>query len=123
MRRAALAPPAHCARPVETTTPRLVRFTEIGIETQSRSKENRLFSNQPRADIWPRSGPLGADSMDDGILRTIDNTIGFLRMTAVELRRIAERSPEVAEELRRIADKLEADANDLSGRIAGRRRI
>lgn len=61
--------------------------------------------------------------MDDGILRTIDNTIGFLRMTAVELRRIAERSPEVAEELRRIADKLEADANDLSGRIAGRRRI
>ena len=57
--------------------------------------------------------------MDDGILRAVDNTIGFLRMTAVELRRIAERSPEVAEELRRIADKLEADANDLTDRTAG----
>jgi type II secretory pathway component PulF len=57
--------------------------------------------------------------MDDGILRAVDNTIAFLRMTAVELRRIAERSPEVAEELRRIADKLDADANDLAGRTAG----
>lgn len=60
--------------------------------------------------------------MDDGILRAVDNTIGFLRMTAIELRRIAERSPEVAEELRRIADKLDADANDLSGHTAGLRR-
>jgi type II secretory pathway component PulF len=57
--------------------------------------------------------------MDDGMLRAIDNTIGFLRMTAVELRRIAERTPEVAEELRRIADKLDADANDLTGQMAG----
>lgn len=57
--------------------------------------------------------------MDEGILRAVDNTIGFLRMTAVELRRIAERSPEVAEELRRVADKLEDDANDLAGRTAG----
>ena len=54
--------------------------------------------------------------MDNGIIRAIDNTIGFLRMTAVELRRIAERSPEVAEELRRIADKLDADADELTGR-------
>jgi hypothetical protein len=57
--------------------------------------------------------------MDEDILRAIDNTIGFLRMTAVELRRIAVRSPEVAEELRRIADKLDADADDLTGRAAG----
>jgi hypothetical protein len=56
--------------------------------------------------------------MDDGILRAVDNTIGFLRMTAVELRRIGERAPEVAEELRRIADKLDADANDLTGYTA-----
>jgi hypothetical protein len=56
--------------------------------------------------------------MDEDILRAIDNTIGFLRMTAVELRRIAVRSPEVAEELRRIADKLDADADDLTGRTA-----
>lgn len=54
--------------------------------------------------------------MDEGIIRAIDNTVGFMRMTAVELRRIAERSPEVAEELRRIADKLDADAAELAGR-------
>lgn len=54
--------------------------------------------------------------MDEGIIRAIDNTVGFMRMTAVELRRIAERSPEVAEELRRIADKLDADAVELAGR-------
>ena len=54
--------------------------------------------------------------MDDGIIRAIDNTVGFMRMTAVELRRIAERSPEVAEELRRIAEKLDADADELSRR-------
>lgn len=57
--------------------------------------------------------------MDDGIIRAIDSTIGFLRMTAVELRRIAERTPEVAAELRRIADKLDADADDLSVQTAG----
>jgi len=57
--------------------------------------------------------------MDDGIIRAIDNTIGFLRMTAVELRRIAERTPEVAGELRGIADKLDADADDLSAQTAG----
>lgn len=60
--------------------------------------------------------------MNDGILRAIDNTIGFLRMTAVELRRIAERSPEVAEELRRIAEKLELDAEELAGRTRTLRR-
>jgi len=60
--------------------------------------------------------------MDDGILRAVDNTIGFLRMTAVEWRRIAERTPEVAEELRRIADKLDADADDLTGQLAGQPR-
>ena len=57
--------------------------------------------------------------MDDGIIRAIDNTIGFLRMTAVELRRIAERTPEVAAELRGIADKLDADADDLSVQTGG----
>lgn len=60
--------------------------------------------------------------MDDGILRAVDNMIAFLQMTAVELRRIAERTPEVAEELRRIADKLDTDASDLAGRTIGRPR-
>jgi hypothetical protein len=41
-------------------------------------------------------------------------TIPFLRMAAIEMRRIAEAAPDVAERLRIIADKLDAEANDLS---------
>lgn len=51
--------------------------------------------------------------MDDALLRAVDNTIKFLRMAAIELRRIAERAPEIAAELHHLADQLEADANDL----------
>jgi hypothetical protein len=36
-----------------------------------------------------------------------------MRMAAIELRRIAERDPDLAGELRRIADQLDADADDL----------
>ena len=56
--------------------------------------------------------------MDDGLVRAVDNTIRFLRMAAIELRRIAERAPEIASELHHIADQLDADANDLQ-RAAG----
>ncbi len=41
-------------------------------------------------------------------------TIPFLRMAAIEMRRIAEAAPDVAERLHIIADKLDAEANDLS---------
>jgi hypothetical protein len=51
--------------------------------------------------------------MDDALIRAVDNTIKFLRMAAIELRRIAERAPDVAAELYHIADQLDADANDL----------
>jgi hypothetical protein len=51
--------------------------------------------------------------MDDALLQAVDNTIRFLRMSAIELRRIAERAPDIAAELRHIADQLDADANDL----------
>jgi hypothetical protein len=36
-----------------------------------------------------------------------DNTIRFLRMTAGQLRRLAERVPEIADELRAMAQQLE----------------
>ena len=39
----------------------------------------------------------------NGLIR---NTIAFLRLAAVELRRLAERAPEIAVELNDIADKL-----------------
>ena len=60
--------------------------------------------------------------MDDGLIRAIDNTVGFMRMTAIELRRIAERAPEVADELHRIADKLDTDADELAGRAGSQSR-
>jgi len=51
--------------------------------------------------------------MDDALLRAVDNTVRFLRMSAIELRRIAGRAPDIATELQHIADQLDADANDL----------
>ena len=51
--------------------------------------------------------------MDDAVLRAVDNTIKFMRMAAIELRRIAERAQDVAGELRHLADQLDADADDL----------
>ena len=58
---------------------------------------------------------MGAD--DNGLRRSVAHTIAFMRMAAIELRRIAERDPEIAGELRRIASQLDADADDL-GRSA-----
>ena len=51
--------------------------------------------------------------MDNELLRAVDNTIRFLRMAAIELRRIAERAPDISAELHHIADQLDADADDL----------
>jgi len=46
--------------------------------------------------------------------RKADRTIAFLRMAAIELRRIAENEPQINGEIRYIADQLEAQANDLA---------
>ena len=43
-----------------------------------------------------------------------DNTVRFLRTTAGQLRRLAERVPEIADELRTMAQQLEAEADDLA---------
>ena len=50
---------------------------------------------------------------DNGLRRSVARTIAFMRMAAIELRRIAERDPDLAGELRRIADQLDTDADDL----------
>ena len=44
-------------------------------------------------------------------------TIPFLRMAAIELRRIAEDAPEIAERLRIVAEKIEAEADDLARQV------
>jgi hypothetical protein len=50
---------------------------------------------------------------DNGLRRSVARTIAFMRMAAIELRRIAERDPDLAGELRRIADQLDTDADEL----------
>ncbi|HYU13392.1 MAG TPA: hypothetical protein VEK82_12505 [Stellaceae bacterium] len=55
---------------------------------------------------------------DNGLRRSVAHTIAFMRMAAIQLRHIAERDPAIASELRRIADQLDADADDLE-RSAG----
>ena len=48
----------------------------------------------------------------------LNSTIFFLRMAAIELRRLAERLPDVADELLAIAQQLDAEADDLASRSA-----
>jgi hypothetical protein len=64
------------------------------------------------------SGQEEERAMDNVLLRAVDNTIRFLRMAAIELRRIAEAAPDIADQLRHIADQLDTDADDLE-RAAG----
>ncbi len=51
--------------------------------------------------------------MEDALSRAVDNTIRFQRLAAFELRRLAERAPDISTELHHVADQLEADAADL----------
>ena len=46
--------------------------------------------------------------------RREQQTIGFLQMAAVELRRLAERAPEIAVHLQHVATQLDKEADDLS---------
>lgn len=48
-----------------------------------------------------------------GIRRAGRETAMFLPMAAVELRRLAERTPEIAPDLRHIALQLDAEAQEL----------
>ena len=50
--------------------------------------------------------------------RLLRNQIAFLRMAAIEMRNLANEAPEIAPQLRQIADKLEADAADLLDQLA-----
>jgi hypothetical protein len=49
--------------------------------------------------------------------RLLKNHFGFLRMTAIELRRLGDRNAELAVYLRNIADQLEAEIRDVADRL------
>ncbi len=44
----------------------------------------------------------------------LNSTIFFLRMAAIELRRLAERFPDIADELLSIGQQLDAEADELA---------
>jgi len=46
------------------------------------------------------------------LVRRVQDTQVFLKLAAIELRRIAEQAPDIAVELRHMAQKLEAEAKD-----------
>jgi hypothetical protein len=47
------------------------------------------------------------------LTRRLHDTMVFLRMAAIELRRVVEDAPEMAAKLRHLAEQLEAEAEDL----------
>jgi FtsZ-binding cell division protein ZapB len=57
--------------------------------------------------------------MERELRRAIEDAIAFLQMAAIELRRMAQSAPNLATQLGQVADKLDAEANHLSRRIAG----
>src|SRR3954452_284861 len=67
---------------------------------------------------WPRSihsdtvrcSELCGALMENALLRAVDNTIRFLRLAAIELRRLAEGAPDISAELHLVAISLDADA-------------
>jgi hypothetical protein len=61
--------------------------------------------------------------MDDRMPRAVENSIRFMRMAAIQLRRIAEHAPDIANELRRIANQLDTDADDLEAHARPRRQL
>ena len=50
------------------------------------------------------------------LMRRMQNTEVFLKMAVIELRRIADGAPDIAVELRHMAQKLEAEADNLAPR-------
>ena len=59
-------------------------------------------------EAWPPS-PMVIE-----LVRQVKETQMFLRMAVIELRRIAEQAPDIAVELGHVAQKLEAEAEDLA---------
>jgi len=48
-------------------------------------------------------------------------TVMFLRMTATEMHKLAEHNPEIARELRHMAEQVQGEADSLVGHIRERR--
>ena len=51
--------------------------------------------------------------------RKDEHTVAFLRMAASQMRELADYAPEIAHQLRHVADQLEAEAADIEARDTG----
>ena len=60
--------------------------------------------------------------MENALSRAVDNTIGFLQLAAIELRRLAVRAPDISAELHHVADQLDADVADLENAAGSSRK-
>ena len=62
------------------------------------------------------SGPTSPMVIE--LMRRVQDTQVFLRMAALQLRRIAEQAPDISLELEHVVQQLEAEAADLARRDA-----
>ncbi len=51
------------------------------------------------------------------LVQRVQDTQVFLKIAALELRRLAEQAPDIALELQHLAEQLEAEAGDLTAAI------
>jgi hypothetical protein len=70
-----------------------------------------LFLKKTRTVIEVGKNPVVIE-----LVRRAQDPQVFLRMAAIELRRLAEKDPDTAAELRRVAQELEVEAEDLTPR-------
>ena len=92
-----------------------MRPTIRGVLTSE--KQNGFLSFNPKKGAGqPRS--LVSRPMSIQLAGRARDTQAFLRMAAIELRRMAERSPDVASQLDHIARQLEADADELAAKTS-----
>ena len=50
--------------------------------------------------------------------KRVGYTVMFLRMTATQMRELADATPEIARELRGIAEQVQVEADSLAGHIS-----
>jgi len=79
-------------------------------------------TRNPKASVWRinLSHPRVAGMP---LSEAVQNTIAFLKMAAIELRRIAEQPSDVGTDVLRVAEKLEDEAADMERRGSGARAL
>jgi len=83
--------------------------------SETKLRPERMAISQEDAN---RDRSVGKNPMVIELVRRAQDAQVFLRMAAIELRRLAEEDPDIAAEVRRVAQELEVEAEDLTPRDA-----